>query len=120
MQHKTLGLLGVCFLILLTTGCLVTSESKTSTSGNFVPAETFDRIKPGETTASWVQATLGEPSCKTKDEASKAEIWKWNYKETKKGSGTVLFLFAGSSNDEKSRCAYVEIKDGVVTKKWRA
>ena len=119
MKRKTLGISAVGFLLALT-GCLVTSDSKTSTSGNFVPEQTFEKIEPGKTSASWVQATLGEPSCKTKDETSKAEIWKWNYTETRKGSGTVLFLFAGSSNDEKSKAAYIEIKDGVVTKKWRA
>ena len=118
MKQFTLGLTLVCLFSL--TGCLVTSSSKTTTSGNYVPAQTFDQIEPGKTTSAWVQATLGEPTCKTKVETANSEIWKWNYTETKKGSGTVLFLFAGSSNDEKTRAAYVEIKDGVVTKKWRA
>jgi outer membrane protein assembly factor BamE (lipoprotein component of BamABCDE complex) len=118
MKHLTLGF---AFAILISlAGCLVTSNSKTTTSGNYVPEQTFERIEPGKTTASWVQATLGEPTCKTKVDASTAEIWKWNYTETKNGSGTVLFLFAGSSKDEKTRAAYIEIKDGVVTKKWRA
>ncbi len=106
--------------LLVFTGCLVTSTSKTTTSGNYVPEQTFDRLQPGKTTASWVIATLGEPSARTKVDATRSEIWKWNYTETRKGSGTVLFLFAGNSNDEKARAAYVEIKDGVVTKKWRA
>jgi outer membrane protein assembly factor BamE (lipoprotein component of BamABCDE complex) len=118
MKRFTFGLAIACLLAL--TGCLVTSTSKTTTSGNYVPEQTFDRIEPGKTTAAWVKATLGEPSCKTRVETADSEIWKWNYTETRKGSGTVLFLFAGSSNDEKSRAAYVEIKDGVVTKKWRA
>jgi outer membrane protein assembly factor BamE (lipoprotein component of BamABCDE complex) len=116
MKPVTFGIL--CFVFL--SGCLVTSNSKTTTSGNYVPEQTFERIEAGKTTASWVQATLGEPTCKTKVDGTASEIWKWNYTETKNGSGTVLFLFAGSSKDEKTRAAYVEIKDGVVTKKWRA
>ena len=118
MKRLTLGC-AVALLICLT-GCLVTSNSKTTTSGNYVPEQTFEQIRPGKTTESWVKATLGEPTCKTKVDGAGSEIWKWNYTETRKGSGTVLFLFAGSSNDEKSKAAYIEIKDGVVTKKWRA
>ena len=118
MKRLTLGFSLACILAL--TGCLVTSDSKTTTSGNFVPEQTFEQIQPGKTTASWVKATLGEPTCKTKVEETASEIWKWNYTETRNGSGTVFFLFAGSSKDEKTKAAYIEIKDGVVTKKWRA
>ena len=107
-------------LLIPLTGCLVTSDSKVSRSGNYVPENTFDRIEPGKTTAAWVKATLGEPTSKTKLENDAAEIWKWNYTEKKTGSGTLLFIFAGHNEDEKARAAYVEVKDGVVTKKWRA
>ncbi len=115
------ALLAVCLaVLLLTSGCLVTSSSHSSTSGNYIAPSTFDQIDCGKTTASWVKATLGEPSRKTKVEGTDSEIWKWAYTEKKKGDGTIFLIFAGNSEDEKQHAAYVEIKDGVVTKKWRA
>lgn len=104
---------------LAVSGCLVTSDSKVTRSGNYIPESAFDRIEPGKTTQAWVKATLGEPSSKSSLDGN-GEVWKWNYTEKKTGSGTLLFVFAGHSEDEKTHCAFVEFKDGVVTRKWRA
>ena len=38
----------------------------------------------------------------------------------KDSSGAIFLIFAGSDKKERQHVAYVEIKDGVVTKKWRA
>ncbi|HEX8521045.1 MAG TPA: outer membrane protein assembly factor BamE [Tepidisphaeraceae bacterium] len=118
MLNRRLFLLSGLSLALA--GCLVTSNSRTSTSGNYVPESTFDRIEPGKTTAGWVKATLGEPSTRSKLEGDNAEVWKYNYTEKRTGSGTILVIFAGHDESEKQHAAYVEFKDGVVTKKWRA
>jgi outer membrane protein assembly factor BamE (lipoprotein component of BamABCDE complex) len=106
-------------LMLLTTGCLVSSTSNQSVTGNYVPENTFDRIKPGETTSSWVKATLGEPSTKEKaDEAT--EVWKYSYTEVKEGSGAIFLIFGGTDKKERQRSAYVEFRDGIVKSKWRS
>ena len=107
-------LLAVC----VSSGCLVSSSSKSKVSGNFVPPATFDQIEPGKTTAAWVKATLGEPSAR--QTADGIEVWKYNYTEEKDSSGAIFLIFAGSDKKERQHVAYVEIKDGVVTKKWRA
>ena len=99
-------------------GCLVSSSSESKVSGNFVPPATFDRIEPGKTTAAWVKATLGEPS--VRETADGAEVWKYTYTEEKDSSGAIFLIFAGSDKKERQHVAYVEIRDGVVTKKWRA
>ncbi len=109
----------ISMILLPLAGCLVSSSSKVSRSGNYIPESTFDRIEPNKTSAAWVKATLGEPSSTSKLDGT-AEVWKWSYTEKKTGSGTLLFIFAGHNEDEKTHTAYVEIKDGVVTKKWRA
>lgn len=108
----------LCILALTNAGCLVSSNSQQKISGNYVPQETFDRIKPGETTSSWVKAALGEPS--SKEKADDTEVWKYSYTEVKEGSGAVFLLFGGSDKKELPRSAYVEFKDGVVKSKWRA
>jgi hypothetical protein len=39
--------------------------------------------------------------------------------EKKEGSGAIFLIFGGTSSKEKSGTAFVELKDGVVTNKWR-
>lgn len=103
---------------LLLAGCLISSSSDEKVKGNYVPQSTFDRIEPGKTTGAWVKATLGEPSSKEKADSG-SEVWKYSYTEEKNSSGAIFLIFGGSSSKEQQRAAYVELKDGVVTNKWR-
>jgi outer membrane protein assembly factor BamE (lipoprotein component of BamABCDE complex) len=105
--------------IVFVPGCLVSSTNHESVSGNYVPEDTFDRIKKGETTSGWVKATLGEPSSKDKIENGN-EVWKYSYTEVKEGSGAIFLIFGGTDKKEKQRNAYVEFHDGVVSNKWRS
>jgi outer membrane protein assembly factor BamE (lipoprotein component of BamABCDE complex) len=116
---KTITPLAILLLVTwASSGCLVSSSSQSKVSGNFVPPETFDQIEPGKTTAAWVKATLGEPSAR--DTADGTEVWKYKYTEEKDSSGAIFLIFAGNDKKERQHVAYVEIKEGVVTKKWRA
>ncbi len=109
----------LCFLLLALGGCLVSSNSTSSRSGTYVSDSAWRRIEPGETSAAWLAATLGEPSDKkTLDDGT--EVWKYQYTEHKQNNGHVFLLFEGSSNKEKTAAAIVELKDGVVVRKWRA
>jgi len=118
-RHIALALVLPLVSILLLNGCLVSSTNHESVSGKYVPDNTFDRIKPGETTSSWVKATLGEPSTKEKvDDCN--EVWKYSYTEVKEGSGAIFLIFGGSDKKERPCSAYVEFKDGIVTSKWRS
>lgn len=112
-------LAGALLLPALTGGCLVTSTSSQHRSGNYVADTTFDQIHPGQTTAGWVDATLGKPtSISHLDDGT--EIWKYSYTERRDSSGAVFLIFGGSSSNETTHTAFVEIKDGVVRKAWRA
>lgn len=115
---KRLLAIGVCLALPLLSGCLVGSHESESYSGTTVSAPTFDQIEPGKTTKAWVLGTLGEPSSKT-DIDNGEELWKWSYTKTQKSNGYFLFVFGGSSEKSASGAAYVQIKDGLVTKKWR-
>jgi outer membrane protein assembly factor BamE (lipoprotein component of BamABCDE complex) len=118
--RRTVALLSIFSVLLLTAGgCLVSSTSNEKVSGNYVPEDTFDRIKPGETTSSWVKATLGEPSTREKVDESN-EVWKYSYTEVREGSGAIFLIFGGSDKKERQRNAYVEFKDGIVKSKWRS
>jgi len=105
-------------LLLAGNGCLVTSNSQEQRSGSYVSDSTFDQIKPHETTAGWVDATLGKPTSIAKlDDGT--EIWKYTYSVRKESSGAVFLIFGGSNANEVEHTAFVQLKDGVVTKAWR-
>jgi outer membrane protein assembly factor BamE (lipoprotein component of BamABCDE complex) len=104
---------------MLLAGCLISGSSNESVTGKYVAEETFDQIKPGKTTAGWVKATLGEPSEETHVDESNTDVWKYSYTIKKQSSGAVFLLFGASTNKEQPKNAFVEIKDGIVTNKWR-
>ena len=116
LSRHALGLFSL--VLLFASGCLVAHSSDTHVTGNFVPPNTFDRIEPGKTTAAWVKATLGEPSSK-ESAGNNTEVWKYNYTEKRESEGAIFLIFGGSDKKEQQHVAYVEMKDGTVTYKWR-
>jgi outer membrane protein assembly factor BamE (lipoprotein component of BamABCDE complex) len=118
---RPITLLFTAFWILLAVsagGCLVTSHSDQHRSGNYVSDETLRQIEPGRTTASWVHATLGQPS-KVERLDDGTELWKYSYTERKDSSGAVFLIFAGDDSKVTSGTVFVEVKNGIVTKTWR-
>ena len=99
-------------------GCLVAGSSTESRTGKFVPESTFAQIEPGKTTAEWVVATLGDPNKRTKLKDD-SEILEWHYSEERQSNGAIFLLFANSNTKKTEGKAFVEVKDGVVAKKWR-
>jgi len=99
-------------------GCLITSHDHTDYSGRRVDFSTFSQIEPGKTTKPWVEAALGQPSSTTKlDDGS--ELMKWEYTERRTSGGSVFLIFSGDSTNETRHAAYVQVRDGVVSKAWR-
>jgi hypothetical protein len=101
-----------------TPGCLISQHSDERYTGTYVSEPTFSQIQVGSTTKAWVLGTLGEPTSKTTLENGE-ELWKWQYSKVKESSGAVLFIFGGSSTSTEGGSAYVQMRDGVVTKAWR-
>jgi hypothetical protein len=101
------------------TGCLVGSSNRVERSGSYVPDSTFDQIEPGQTGGAWLVATLGQPNDRSRVDNAGTEVWRWTYTEKRDSQGHIFLLFGGSSHKEATSNAFVELKDGVVTKKWR-
>ena len=115
------NLLLTAFVVMLigSAGCLVGSNSHIKREGTYISETTFRQIEPGKTTSSWVMATLGTPTEKSTVDPGH-EMWKYTYKETKDSQGYVFLLFGGNDHKVTDGTVFVELKDGVVTKCWRA
>ena len=101
-------------------GCsIISSDNHVSYTGNYVPADTFSRVRVGESTPAFVQATLGEPTSKT-DLEDGSSIWRWDYVIRRSGEGRLLLVFDGESSSEKKHSSYVQFEHGIATKKWRS
>ena len=92
------GWTGALLAALIAGGCLVTSHSNQSRSGKYVSDATMKQIQPGQTTSSWVLATLGPPSVDERLEDG-THLYKYNYTERTDSTGTVFLLFAGDTGE---------------------
>ena len=110
--------LGLGAGVLLSSGCLIHSHSRTEYSGKYIGSATFDRIEEGKSTSEFVLATLGEPTRRS-PLSDGTEVWKWEYRRTQESSGSVFLLYGGSGHSENEGAAFVTVKDGVVARKWR-
>jgi len=98
-------------------GCLVTGGTNATRTGNYVSQDLFASIEPGKTTMAWVQATLGDPSSRTTADGN--VVWKYTYTERVDSGGAVFLIFGSHSTTETVHNAFIEFKDGLVTRKWR-
>jgi len=98
-------------------GCIINTGSHSEQSGKYVSQQSFEQISPGKS-KEFVLAVLGEPTSKT-PLSDGTEIWKWRYRQTKKSSGSVLFVFNGDTTTETDTATYVVFKGDVVSQTWR-
>ena len=97
--------------------CIINLGSHTETSGRHVSQETLAQITPGRT-SEFVLALLGEPSTRSKIDAT-SEIWRWEYREKCVKEGALLFVFSNDETTVTQGAVYVELKDGLVVRSWR-
>jgi outer membrane protein assembly factor BamE (lipoprotein component of BamABCDE complex) len=119
--HQWTGLLwlvGATLLLSCGPGCLVSSNTTSHQSGNYVSDATFAQVEPGKTTAAWVKATMGPPTSIA--HVNDMEIWRYTYTQHQDSSGAVFLVFGGHSETQTDHTAFVQIKDGVVVKAWRS
>lgn len=116
MNAKAL-ILSLPLVATLLTSCLISVDSHTQHTGRRISEQTLSQIEPGRKD-DYVVAVLGEPTRKTKL-AEGNEIWKWEYREKRVQSGTLIFVFSKDETTVTEGAVYVELKDGVVVRTWR-
>ena len=86
---------------------------------NLLTSSTLDQIVPGETTETWIIATLGQPDERTTVEgAENVAILKYRHVVDREDDGAVFLIFAGSTRTKRQSVTYFEIVDGVVNRYW--
>jgi len=91
--------------LLLAPSCLIGSETKRRTRGQYIDVATFNSIQPGATQDE-VFERFGEPTTRTKRDDT--ELWKYYYTEATTKKGGVLFLIATKSETEHEGAVTVE------------
>lgn len=84
-------------------------------NSRLVGQQTIDRIKPGETTADWVEAVMGPPTDVEPLQDPLQEIWMYRYQIV---GGSSYRLHAKRDSGGTVRTIYLQLASGVVTDKW--
>ena len=77
----------------------------------------YDQIHPG-TSADWLISHLGKPTY-TRAIGPGCEIWRWTYSEHRQADGSTVLLFNIPNKKGATGTVYVELKDGIVSRKSR-
>ena len=109
----------LCAPLLVTAGCLVSSNSKKEESGVKVSPQTLEQIEVGRTTAEWLVATLGRPTSRKRVEGREdQEVLRYAYTVEETSSGAVFLLFSSKSRETSKTTTFFEVTDGIVTRHW--
>ncbi len=96
------------------TGCVIVTNSDTTTTGRKIDASVFDQVQLGKS-KDFVVNLLGEPTEKRMLDGG-VEQWRWRYTERHESDGAFIVLFASHKADTSTQTRVVEFKDGVVTR----
>ena len=121
MRIRPRTLLVALFLVALSLfigGCRAVTGPEAKNEGKYVSRKTIDSITPGETSAAWVLAVLGEPTERTVVSPSHA-IWKYAYNETKTSGGYIFLVVGANKTKVADRAVFIEIENDIVKKTWR-
>ena len=114
MRHLRLAALVSCTLVL--TGCLVSSHSDESYSGNYISAAKLAEIKVNESSEADVRNKLGEPD----DRATLANgdvEWRWHYSKSVLNKSAVFLIAASDSSRTIPGRVVITMRDGIVQSK---
>ncbi len=99
-------------------GCLVTSNSSSSYSGNRVEPGDERQVLLRQTTTDEAVDNLGEPTTRwTNDRGEEVLTWTWTKRS--QSSGSVFLIFGGSSDTTHEHSLNIAFRDGVAARKWR-
>lgn len=111
---KKLLLLSVSLLL---TGCLLTVDSDSRSIQNVWNDGDVSRLQIGQSDASWLRTSFGEPSTKL-SYADGTEIWKYRNRSEKDVDVGFFLLFSIDIEQERIETLSIELTDGLVSNYW--
>lgn len=99
-------------------GCLVTSSSSSSFSGNRVDPGAESQVVLFQTTPDQAATILGEPTTRVTNDAGE-EVLTWRWTRQAASSGSVFLIFGGSSNTTSEHALNIAFRDSVAVRRWR-
>ena len=116
MILKNLFALLAC--VSLTTACMSYEREKQIVSGSLTNEALLSQVIPGDTTANWLVAQIGEPDVVTPT-GNGSEQWSYSAVTHSKTNIRALPLIAVKLRNEKRVVHYFEIRDEVVERMWQ-
>lgn len=99
-------------------GCLITSSSSSSFSGNRVDPGAESQVVLFQTGPDQAATILGEPTTRVTNDAGE-EVLTWRWTRQSSSSGSVFLIFGGSSNTTQEHALNIAFRDGVAVRRWR-
>lgn len=118
---KTLILVASSLAVaVLAAGCTVLSNNSSTTySGTQVSDVTLAQMEVGKTTKSWVVATLGAPTSVSQVDDN-TELLRYTATRTTEREAGMIVVVASKQKTQKRETVYLEFKDGVLKRYWKA
>lgn len=104
-------------LLALLPGCLASSASRTTYSGETVCSDAAEQLTPG-CSPEFVTGLLGSPSTRTELPGG-GSLWKWSSCRTEASGGRVFLLFNTQNEVESETHFFVEFDEAGATRWWR-
>lgn len=117
-SHRIAAAASAALILAALPGCLVTSDSSSSFSGNRVDPGAESRVVLFQTTPDEAVTMLGEPTARaTNDTGEEVLTWRWTRQSS--SSGSVFLIFSGSSDTTQQHTLNIAFRDGVAVRRWR-
>ena len=118
MKTPSYLILVLAFTSAFTTGCaVINSHSETKSHGTPISDATLRQIEIGETTETWLIATLGAPAVATEVDDT-TRLLKYSSSQITKINSHLLLVLDTSSRKEVKQTVFFEFKDGVLSRHW--
>lgn len=117
MLRKEISLVTTMVMVILLSGCVLSVDKDSRTSGDRWYDSDLSFIRRGLTTSEQVASAFGDPPRRIESDQG-SEIWRYTYSDKEETEVGLIFLFHINVEDETSNELNIEFRDGVVQDFW--
>ena len=111
-------ILGFATVMCAVSGCMISASSRSTTSGNYISPQIYDRVEDSQTTKDWLLDHFG-PATETIDRGDGMEDMIYECTERVREHASIIFLISVSNAQQRTEQAVFELKDGIVQQHYR-